>query len=168
VQAKLTSINKKFSYRISNIFFKKIKLLIYFILSCAWIHICKAKLLDRVLKVSDVSTNVNLYKILKLDLGYKELSCIRTSPNYLDHLHKDVFAMIRQLGPPTFFMTFTTCVNNWLIVVKTLKSLYDQYIGKKLRIKKDDSLNIRELVKNDHITCARYYEDRMNSFRKFI
>ncbi len=52
-------------------------------------------MLDHVLKVSDVSTNVNLDKILKLDLGYKELSCIRTSPNYLDRLHKDVFAIIR-------------------------------------------------------------------------
>jgi hypothetical protein len=66
VQAKLTSINKKFSYHISTIFFKKIKKLIHFILSCAWIHICKEKLLDHVLKVSDVSTNVNLDKILKL------------------------------------------------------------------------------------------------------
>jgi hypothetical protein len=58
-----------------------------------------------------------------------------------------VFAMItRQLGPPTFFMTFTTCVNNWLILVKTLKSLYDQYTGKKLGIKNDDPLNIREFL----------------------
>jgi hypothetical protein len=54
--------------------------------------------------------------------------------DYLDHLCKDVFAMIRQLGPPTFFMTFTTCVNNWLILIKTLKELYDQYIGEILGI----------------------------------
>ncbi len=125
-------------------------------------------MLDHILKVSNVSTNVDLDKILNLDLGYKELNCIRTSRNYLDHLHKDVFAMIRQLGPPTFFMTFTTCLNNWLILVKTLKSLYDQCIGKKLGIKKDDSLNIRELVRNDPITCACYYEHKMNSFHKFI
>jgi hypothetical protein len=39
--------------------------------------------------------------------------------------------MIRQLGPPTFFVTFTTSVNNWLIEKK-----YDQYIGKNLGIKK--------------------------------
>ncbi len=75
---------------------------------------------------------------------------------YLDCLHKDVFAMITQLGPPTFFMTFTIGVNNWSILIKTLKELYDQYIGENLRIKKDDSLSIKEIVKNDptlvHIT----------------
>jgi hypothetical protein len=47
-----------------------------------------------------------------------------------------VFAMIRQLGLPTFFVTFTTSVNNWPILVKTLKELYDQYIDENLRIKK--------------------------------
>ncbi len=52
--------------------------------------------------------------------------------------------MIRQLGPPIFFVTFTIGVNNR--VIKTLKELYDQYIGENLRIKKDDSFNIKELV----------------------
>jgi hypothetical protein len=69
-------------------------------------------LLDHVLKANHVSTNVNLDKILKSNLGHKELSRIKTSPYYLDHLCKDVFAMFKQLGPSTFFMTFTTCVNN--------------------------------------------------------
>jgi len=65
-----------------------------------------------VLKASDVLTNVNLDKILKSDLKYKKLSCIRISPDYLDRFHKNVFAMIRQLGPPIFFVTFTIGVNN--------------------------------------------------------
>jgi hypothetical protein len=55
-----------------------------------------------------------------------------------------------------------------LIRIKTLKKLYDQYIGQNLRIKKDDSLNIKELVTNDLITCARYYEHIMNNFHKLI
>jgi hypothetical protein len=76
-------------------------------------------LLDHVLKASDVSTNEILNQILKSNLGYKELSRKRTSPNYLDYLRINVFAMIRQLGPPTFFVTFTTSVNNWLILIKT-------------------------------------------------
>jgi hypothetical protein len=78
-------------------------------------------LLNHVLKINDVSTKLNLNKILKSNLGYKELNFIRTSPNYLDHLRKDVLAMIKQFGPLTFFMTLTTGVNNWSILVKTLK-----------------------------------------------
>jgi hypothetical protein len=45
----------------------------------------------------------NLDKLLKFNLGYKEWGCIRTSPNHLDSFHKDVFVMIKQLRPPTFF-----------------------------------------------------------------
>jgi hypothetical protein len=55
----------------------------------------------------------------------RELSHIRTSLDYLNHLCIDVFAMIKQLGPPKNFVTFTTSVNNWLILIKTLKELYD-------------------------------------------
>ncbi len=52
VQAKLINLNKKFTYHISHIYFKTIKILIHFILSCGWICTRKAKLLDRVLKIN--------------------------------------------------------------------------------------------------------------------
>jgi hypothetical protein len=48
VQVELININSKFPYHISNIYFKIIKILIHFLLFCAWICIRKAKLLDRV------------------------------------------------------------------------------------------------------------------------
>jgi len=67
MQAKLININRKFAYHISNVYFKTIKVLIHFILSCAWIRIHKIKFLDHVLKANYVSTNVNLDKILKLN-----------------------------------------------------------------------------------------------------
>jgi hypothetical protein len=76
--------------------------------------------------------------------------------------------MIKQLGPPMFFMMFTIGVNYWPILVKILKELFDQCIGENVKMKEDDSLSIRELVKNDHVTYARYYEHRINSFRKLI
>jgi hypothetical protein len=55
-----------------------------------------------------------------------------------------------------------------LVLIKTLKELYDQYIGENLGIKKDDLLSIKELVKNDLVICACYCEHRTTNFRKFI
>jgi hypothetical protein len=83
----------------------------------------KTELSNLILTTSDVSKNVNLYKILKSNLGYKELGHIKTSLNYLYQLQKDVFAMIRQLGPPYFFVTFTS-VNNWPYSCKIIKRFY--------------------------------------------
>jgi hypothetical protein len=54
---------------------------------------------------------------------------IQTSPDYLNHFHKYVFAMIRQLGPQFFFGTFTMGVNNWPTLIETLKTLHDQHVA---------------------------------------
>jgi hypothetical protein len=70
-----------------------------------------------------VSNNVNLDKLLKVNLRYKELGHLRTSPKYLYCLCKDVFAMIKQLGPPTLFVTFTTSINNWPTLIETFKRI---------------------------------------------
>ncbi len=46
-----------------------------------WIHIRKAKLFGQIFTSNDVSNNVNLNKILKSDLVYKEVGHIITSPD---------------------------------------------------------------------------------------
>jgi len=128
----------------------------------------KTKLLDCLLTISDVLNNVNLDKISKSNLSYQEISCLKTFIDYLDCIHKDVFAMTKQLGPSTIFVIFTTGVNNWPILIKTLKELYDDYICKNVGLKNDESLDIKELVRNDPITCPCCYEHKMNNFRKLI
>jgi hypothetical protein len=75
-------------------------------------YIQKEKLLNHTLTTSDVSNNVNLDLKISYDLGYQKLSHIKTFTNYFDYLWKDVFTMIKQLGPSTFFMTFTMSINN--------------------------------------------------------
>jgi hypothetical protein len=36
--------------------------------------------------------------------------------------------MIIQLGPSSFFVTITTCVNNWPIIVKKLNDLHIEHV----------------------------------------
>jgi len=67
------------------------------------------KNLSHTLIINDVSNNVNFNKNLKSDIGYKELGWIKTSPIYLKYLCKNVFEMIRQFGPLTFFVTMIMC-----------------------------------------------------------
>ncbi len=100
-KAKLTIVDRKFAYHIA-IFFKFI-ILIHFILSSSWVHVRKAQLQSRHFNAKDVIDKPNLDNILKSKLWYRELQTIHSSPNYLHRLTKDVFAMISQLGPPTFF-----------------------------------------------------------------
>jgi len=94
-QAKLTSINIKFTYHITNIFFLNQNFnssdIIFYMDSHS-----KKNLLNHVLTTHDVSKNARLDQILKYNLGYHKLMPIKTYLDYLHHLRKDVFAMIRQ------------------------------------------------------------------------
>jgi hypothetical protein len=153
-QAKLTSVNQKFAYHISNLFFKTIKILIHFVLSSAWIRIRKTILKDQKPRAAQVRNTKDLENILKSDMGYRELIKIRTSPDYLDRLRKNVFAMIRQLGPPAFFVTFTIGVNNWPELVQTLEELYAIHNQNNSKYKDVEKPKIADLVKMDPVTCA--------------
>ncbi len=84
------------------------------------------------------------------------LTHIKTSSNYLNHLQKYVFVMIRLFGPPTFFVTLITCENNWSILMKTLKDLHTKHFQQIVKIFFNDSLTNKDFIKNDLITCARY------------
>lgn len=102
--------NRAFAYHTTNLFLKAIKVLIAQVFSCIWIRIRKGKLKGRTLKARDVKYKPNLEKILQSDIGYTDLKKIRNSPDYLQHLKKNVVAI--QLGPPTFFLTFTSAEQN--------------------------------------------------------
>ena len=89
------------------------RIIIEQVLSYMWVRIRKGQLQGRKLLAKDVKYKVNLEKIMKSDIGYIDLKNIHTSPNYLQQNKKTIFAMIRQLGPPTFFITFTSAEHYW-------------------------------------------------------
>ena len=63
-------------------------------MSTMWIRIRKGQLKGQKLLAKDVKQKPNLEKILKYDIGYVDFKRIRTSPNYVNQLKKNVFAMI--------------------------------------------------------------------------
>lgn len=75
--------------------------------------------------------------------------------------------MIRQLGPLIFFVTFTIGINNWLVLIEMSKLLYNKHYNKTNEIN-NNIPNIKKLIKNDPVTCARYYEHIMNAFWKLF
>jgi len=108
-------------------------------------------LLNHVLTTHDVSKIANLDQILKYNLGYHELMPIKTSLDYLHHLRKDVFAMIRQFRPLTFFVTFSTSVNKWSILMKTFKKLHIKQFQHNVKTIFNNSLTNKDFVKSDSL-----------------
>ena len=76
--------------------------------------------------------------------------------------------MIRQIGTPTFFVTFSPSEANWfeliVVLMKVLKKK-DITIAEAKNLPKKERL---DLINQDPITVARYFENRMRGLLKFI
>jgi len=57
------------------------------------------------------------------EVGYEALAKVRGSPAYWAKAGNDVFAMIRRLGPPTWFYTLSMCEKIWHGLIATLQQL---------------------------------------------
>ena len=89
-----------------------------------WVRIRKGQLQGINLLAKDFKYKVNLEKILKSDIGYIYFKNTHISPDYLQQNKKTTFAMIRQLGPPTFLITFTSVEHCWDPLVATVSDLH--------------------------------------------
>jgi hypothetical protein len=62
---------------------------------------------DKRYTATDVLDDINVKNIISSDEGYKILRSLRSNPAFFQQKQKELFAMIRTLGIPTFFATFS-------------------------------------------------------------
>ena len=91
---------------VENIFFKTKKLQMKILLGKSQIALRKCKGNSRSIAAGQLKHQGCLERLIKHDEGYKFLRALRGSPPYFEKAKKDLFAMIRQLGPATLFCSF--------------------------------------------------------------
>ena len=126
----------------------------------------KCKIGNRTLTVGELKTPEGLTNLICHDEGYKFLRALRGSTPYFEKSKKDLFAMIRQLGPASLFCSFSSAETKWNHLLRILGKLVDhkEYSDEQL-----DSLNWDEkcrLIQSDPVTCARHYDYQFNTFLK--
>jgi hypothetical protein len=109
----------------------------------------------------------NFEKILKSNIGYIYFKNICISLEYFQLIKKNVFAMIRKLGPPTFFIAFTSAEHQWHELVSSFTNLYRNRKNRKHCETLEDK-NIDYLIRKDLVTCSHYYRHRINDLKQFI
>ncbi len=72
--------------------------------------------------------------------------------------------MIWQLGPPTFFVTFTSVESKWVLLLKCLYDLNSKKLRFNIPFDKLEPKHVIDLIHCDPITCAQYYDHCMRSF----
>ena len=81
---------------------------------------------------------------------------------------KELFAMIRQLGIPTFFISLSAADTRWPGLLKTLGKFVDHVNYTDEQIKDFDWSIRNRLVSGDPVTCARYFYHRFQQFMNLI
>ncbi|XP_063426085.1 uncharacterized protein LOC134709887 [Mytilus trossulus] len=105
-----------------------------------------------------------LKELFKKDEAIKYLKPIRGTPPYWQSSQKDIFAMIRQLGVPTFFCSFSPADFRWSEIVNTiLKQQGD--------LRNTENMTWDEKCKvlcSNPVTAARMFNHRFNTFLKDV
>ncbi|MCO5599964.1 hypothetical protein L7F22_054071 [Adiantum nelumboides] len=159
----LLHADRRFALNIENLFFKAMKFIISKVCSSIWVRSRKAQPQGKLLQAKDVVANTNIEALLSSQIGYKDFESLRTSPDYKTKLKKNIFAMIRQLGPPTFFVTLSCAEKRWQPLKQCLAALNPDIA---LVEEHSNSTTTQKIVRSDPITTARYYVHRFQALKK--
>ncbi|CAA9997342.1 unnamed protein product, partial [Nesidiocoris tenuis] len=138
------------------------------VVSCVNVVLRKYKKNGKNLSVKDVSDPNFIADALRHNDGHRFLKQIRGSPAFWEDKKKAVLAMIRQLGKPTIFFTFSAAE---LHCPELLSILYKMKFGKEISIREAtdlDDFTKTKLVRDDPVTCVRYFEQKAKNLMKVV
>ena len=164
VKWELRSVDRRAAQSVPNIIFKHKKLQMKQISDKVSLAVRRCKKRGQKITAAEARDSSYLDKLVNLDEGYYIFRQLRNSPAYLETRKKDIFAMIRQLSLPTWFMSLSAADTRWTDLLKMLAKLNDgiDYLEKEL-----ENLSWQEktkLVQKDPVTCSRYFDHRVQEF----
>lgn len=160
----LRSIDRRAAQSVPNLFFKLKKIQTKQITDKCNLALRKCKTKGKLITANEIKNLEHVNSIVRHDEGFFVFRQLRNSPAYLETRKKDVFAMIRQLGLPTWFMSFSAADTKWNDLIRALGILNDgkEYTDAEIN---DTTWNEKsKLVQKDPITCTRYFDHRFRVF----
>ena len=151
--------NRRFARHHENLFFKTRKSMIKLLADLEMVSLRKVVKKDGSTYTAK-DLKLNKENILHHNEGYKFLKSVRGSPAYFEKIKKNLFAMMRYHGKPTFFCTFTAAENQWTDLLRNLGRLIDKKEYTDAEIENMDAKEKKRLILADPVTCARHFNHR--------
>ena len=120
-KSELRRKDRRVASHIPDLFFKAKKLQLKHILDKANICLRKTKGKSITLTAGEVKSQECIDKLVRHDEGYRVFKDLRGSPPYWEKVKKDIFALIRQLGIPTWFSSFSSAETKWHHLLQILE-----------------------------------------------
>ena len=160
----LRSQDRRVAMSVPNIFYKLKKLQIRQIQGSASLSLRKCKTKGKTYRAGDLKSENSVNKLINLDEGFRVFRNLRGSPPYFERCKKDLFAVIRQLGNPTWFCSFSAAETRWIHLIKILARLIDNKDYTDDEVTQMTWQKKSELIQKDLVTCARNFEHMVQLF----
>ena len=164
VKWELRSVDRRAAQSVPNIFFKHKKLQMKQISDKVNLAVRRCKKRGRKITAAEARDSSYVDKLVNLDEGYYIFRQLRNSPAYLETRKKDIFAMIRQLSLPTWFMSLSAADTRWTDLLRMLAELNDQIDYSEQELENLSWQEKTKLVQKDPVTCSRYFDHRVQEF----
>ena len=162
VKSELLQVDRRAALNVENIFFKVIKLQMKFLTSRTNLALRQHKTSDMNITAGSLRNPETVRNIIQHDQGYQFLATLRGSPPYFKRAKQDLFAMIRQLGPATFFISLSSAETKWKHLLKILGRTVDKVEYSDLDIDNMTWENRCRLIQSDPVTCARHFDYQLH------
>ena len=158
--------DRRVAENIPKLFYMTKKLLAKNMLSA--IDTCLSKTKGAGLTVSDVLDRNKMNEYVSDSEASLMLRSCRSSPEFWKWKKMEINAMIRQLGCPNMFLTFSPAEKDWIDLLIILSKALDDTV---LTYETASELSLevrRNLLSRDPVNVSRYFENRMISLFKLI
>ena len=158
----LRSVDRRVATNIPNMFFKLKKVQMKHVLDRVSLAMRRVK--GKGVRAKHILDDQSRAQLVRLDEGYYIFRNLRNSPAYLEKRKKDAFAMIRQIGFPSLFISLSAAETKWPELLRAVGQLNDKKTYSDEEIAQMDTQKIFGLIRKDSATVVRYFHHRFLTF----
>ncbi len=162
---RLFSIDNRCAKDTSYIFFAQFVTEMHMATSSMSIQLRKAKPMTRDgrrINCSLLQDKQELEKLVNNKEATRFMQPLRGTPAYWEKTLRDLFAMLRQLGTPTFFCTFSAAEMRWPEVITAIKAQQ----GETVNFDELDWSEKCEILRSNPVTAMRMFEKRVEALMR--
>ena len=171
IRSELLNKDRRFGQDTSNIFFK-LRLHVIRQINSAVNFLMVRKTKGRPFTAEEAASDSFASEKVRTDEAYHScLGHVVNSPAYFDREKHKVFAMIRQLGKPSLFVTLSPCELDWTelhVILAEARVGREIYASELAELKSYNRDQISELLRSDPVVCAVYFNHRFQAMFKLI
>lgn len=164
----LRNFDNRASRRLDFLFYGLQKLQIGRITSQAYVKLRKGNFHRKSYTAKQVKDPNFQNEVADTDVAFRDLKDLRGSPGYWEAAQKDIFAMLRQLGRPTFFLSLSMADTKWKHLLESLSVLDGSVPGETFETMSKNWQRITQLIADHPVECARIFRHKAQCLMKYV